>query len=184
MRRLHEFLSPFGRQVLKDLLMKPDNFFMTNPRKDEPDAILHRDFGSFELVGRFRLVHRLMARGDYLGGDVHASGLACRRILPLFDQIYLRNQLRIWARREVCAPSQPQAALNTAASPVQVQAPKPALWSDSMLKKFADVGALELRNEIDKQIVDSLVMRANPPPIIRFNDPAVYFNYADKQPGA
>lgn len=166
MRRLHERLSPFGKQVLKELLTHPDDFFLFNRESaTKHDRLGHKYFGGFDLVGRWRLRHVIIPRGDKIGHEIYSAGVPCRRVLPLLDQMFLRVQLKRWARREVDVSALAQlgdgriSAQGSLSGRVSVSAGIPP----SIIRQMAE----HARNQIDKAVLDSLVAKANPALVVR-----------------
>lgn len=92
---LHHYLTPFARQVLKQLILRPADF--TSP---ELGDIQHQRLGGFEYT-RFGLRHVRMRRGDFLSEGRYVDADVSVRRLPLLDQWYLRRQFNVWAQREV-----------------------------------------------------------------------------------
>lgn len=141
---LHRHLTPFARQVLKQLILRPADF-----RSPELGTIVHQRLGGFTYT-RFGLKHERLRRGEFIAEGVYIDADVSVRRLPVLDQWYLRRQFNVWAHREVDMASHdvPDVAKAAQANPAMQTArasstplKTPALSANEMAELMRAVGS-------------------------------------------
>jgi hypothetical protein len=103
MRRLSERLSPFTRQVILMLTLKPDDFLFLPTNEGKHEYIYHEVLGRFVPHGMWTITHvGHVIGGSRMNGQMATpDNVTSTRVLPYLDRFYLRHQFNKWATRAV-----------------------------------------------------------------------------------
>lgn len=175
MKWLHNYMTPFGRQVFNKLGLDPESFFVNDWEQGKAPRIEHLQLGEFRIVGRWHVVHRgcIPNRQQMMGQVIDPKQIVSTRRLNLADMLVLRRAFREWQSRSVdlelvkaalapaanqaIPPSQAaQSAASTLAQIAARQQGKTATQVQAQQTQFNQAVAAasqHLSNEIDKEII-------------------------------